>query len=150
MTIAEQWVFVDALWWRQDFHGLELANRCARFMNGCSAGGQRRLRSDMRGRSRKWEFEEEACWTLNKIVGLGNTHRARLSAACCGFSPSHFFGSAPGRVSAGGDLCSAVSEQKLVATFMCILRRRFISHGISTREMKAPSGSMRLFTISAA
>src|SRR5207245_3922932 len=81
MTIAEQWVFVDALWWRQDFHGLELANRCARFMNGCSAGGQRRMRSDMIGEAQVGSQKSEVGNRRYQTMMSGQPNNKRVNSA---------------------------------------------------------------------
>src|SRR6266545_679561 len=81
MTIAEQWVFVDALWWRQDFHGLELANRCARFMNGCSAGGQRRMRSDMIGEAQVGSQKSEVGNRRYQMMMSGQPNNKRVNSA---------------------------------------------------------------------
>src|SRR6266700_6310844 len=81
MTIAEQWVFVDALWWRQDFHGLELANRCARFMNGCSAGGQCRMRSDMIGEAQVGSQKSEVGNRRYQMMMSGQPNNKRVNSA---------------------------------------------------------------------
>src|SRR6266568_6533051 len=81
MTIAQQWVFVDALWWRQDFHGLEVANRCARFMNGCSAGGQRRMRSDMIGEAQVGSQKSEVGNRRYQMMMSGQPNNKRVNSA---------------------------------------------------------------------
>src|SRR6266542_1692413 len=47
MTIDEQWAIVVAIWQQQHFHGIELVNKCARFMSGRSAVGRCRKASGL-------------------------------------------------------------------------------------------------------